>query len=1088
MSNRSRSNKKPGLAWLFSLCVFSAPVWSEPLPLSAPTRAWLATHPEITLCYPAIDYPPYLVKGGGLARDLIKQLTDSLETRVTYRSYPTWQATQAAYREGACDLLPIMAPTGIETRPAEQSLPLFTVRSALLYKAGAKQGSAMVPAAWLSPEAMDELLPEIALQPAPPGSSPYRLLQEGKAQAYFGDYLSLRDTLRQHPDLDARLRTLDDGALLMSMRLLMRDEPNLREAVETAIRYLPPTRVYRVAEEYVPHASQAINPPEWSDETLSWLARTRDIRVVINPGLSPFSGMGSSGEPVGWAVDVLKSLLRPHGIGIDWIPVASREEALRRMEAGQADLILGLPESPGLARAMRFTRIMVRSHWAVVTPGAQVAALSQLAGKRVLVPESLWDSELLTTLAPAHWQRVESLDEGARRLRLGEGDALLADLYQLQYPLRLNRLHDLRINDLVAERWGLAFAVSPHSPHLATLLDQGVMRITPSQQDELRQRWLRLSVTQVEGVSYGLWIGSSLLLLLIGGGVSLLIWRSRRHMALEVERRREVEKGLSEARERAEAAVEAKGRFLASISHEIRTPMNAIIGLLEWLSGTPLSAEQGRALEGVRQASDELLGLLNDILDFSRNESTQLALTPQRVDLALLCEQVSAIHWPKARDKGIALSLWVDPTLPGTLWLDPHRFAQIVHNLLSNAIKFTPHGRVTVRVDSREETLCLSVEDEGPGIEEGLRTRLFQPFEQGEEARRQGQGTGLGLAICRQLVQQMGGEIGVEACQPGSRFWCRLPLQASPRSLPRVPVVTGVSLLMPADEATRWRPWLTQLGIAEQGEPLAQERDELGLPYWWWRGQRLLPGAILTAVTTAPQGEVSQPSQTGSGLRVLLVEDHPLNRRVLAMQLGQLGAQVVEAADGAEALQYLEQGAGVDLVLTDLQMPVVDGAELCERVKGEPRWQGLPVYVITADLSVQAAERLSACGCDGHLDKPVRRQELANLLQGCRPRGDDRPLQKLLGEELIALYETSSRQDLTLLLQLWREGDNKGWAAQLHRLKGSAKMVGAVELVRLADQWQQDPDWDGGAAFGAALERAICSLRAGGDHDQHHHG
>lgn len=1087
MSNRSRSNKKPGLAWLFSLSLFSVPALAGSLPLSEPTRAWLASQPEISLCYPAIDYPPYLVNGGGLARDLIRQLTDSLGSRVTYLSYPTWRATREAYLAGACDLLPIMSPEGVDPLLGVQSRPLFTVRSALLYRAGARRGSAMVPAAWLSPDTMGELLPELALKPAPAGVSPYQLLQEGKAQAYFGDYLSLRDTLRQHPDLDARLRTLDSQGLLMSMRLVMRDEPRLREAIDIAIRYLPPTRVYRLAEEYVPHAAQAINPPEWSDETLSWLARTREIRVAINPGLSPFSSVGSSGEPVGWAVDVLKGLLRPHGIAISWVPVTTREEALGRLEGGQVDLLLGLPETPALADTLRFTRIMVRSHWAIVTPTSVVTELAQLAGKRVWVPESLWDTDLLATLAPAQWQRVATLDEGARRLRLNEGDAMLADLYQLQYPLQLNRLHDLRINDLATERWGLGFAVAAASPHLATFLDQGIMRITPTQQDELRQRWLRLSVTQVEGVSYGLWIGSSLLLLLTGGSISLLIWRSRRRMALEVVRRREVEKGLSEARERAEAAVEAKGRFLASISHEIRTPMNAIIGLLEWLSGTPLSAEQGRALEGVRQASDELLGLLNDILDFSRNESTQLALTPQRVDLALLCEQVAAIHWPKARDKGLALSLRVEPDLPVTLWLDPHRFAQIVHNLLSNAIKFTPSGRVSLTLGVGDGLLHLAVEDEGPGIEEELGARLFQPFEQGEEARRQGLGTGLGLAICRQLVGQMGGVIGVTARQPGSRFWCRLPLQPSPLQLPRKRVVEGVTLVMPPDEAARWDPWLGRLGIARQGEPLGLEHDEFGLPCWCWRGQRLLPGAILTALTTASQGESHEPPATGTGLKVLLVEDHPLNRQVLAMQLGQLGARVVEAADGAEALQHLERGERVDLVLTDLQMPLVDGAELCRRIKGDARWDGIPVYVITADLSVQAAERLTACGCDGHLDKPVRRQELANLMQGCLPTVVDETPSGLLNDELITLYETTSRQDLALLQRQWREGDSKGWASQLHRIKGSAKMVGAAELVRLADYWQQHPQWDGEAALGAALESVVCRLRRGDDNDQHHH-
>lgn len=1089
MSSR-KVEMKPGIAWLFSIWFFCVSAVADTLPLREPIRDYLAWRQSLTLCVPRIHYPPYLFDHRGMVPDLSWQLAELLKVGLSTHTYPSWEKVKEAFNQGECDLVPVLGPEELEHETAAQSQPLLTVEPALLYLPQESNGPVLLQPAWYADELLQRILPGHPVRALTPGSSPIPLLQQGKGYAYLGDYLSERELLRQHPELDIHMRTLDRREWQMSLRMLVRPEPLLLEAVNSAIRYLPPANVYRVLDNYVPNATHAINQTKWSDDEQSWLARTRVLRVVANPGLQPFSGVSRTGQPTGWSMDVLQTLLKSHGIALEWLQGRDREESLKLVEQGEADLMLGLVESSDLSSRLRFTRIMAMSRWALLSARGSYHHLSDVDGEEVLVPASLWDPSLLAQLGNARWKQVPSIVDGAERLRRGEGVALLADLYQLQYPLRLNQLHDLSISDLVDERWGLAFAVSPHQPMLAKILDKAMMTVTPGQQDELRQRWLQISVTQVEGVSYGVWIGSSLGILLIGGTITLFIWRSRRMLADEVERRREVELGLSEARQRAEAAAEAKGRFLAAISHEIRTPMNAIIGLLEWLAGTPMATDQGRALERVRMATDELLGLLNDILDFTRNESSRLALTPQRVDLALLCEQVVAIHWPKALDKGLRLSVRITPELPTTLWLDPHRVSQILHNLLSNAIKFTAHGEVRLRVSRDEASLLLAVEDQGPGIDPALRPRLFLPFEQGLEARRQGQGTGLGLAICHQLVTLMGGDIGVSERAVGSCFWCRLPLREAEHPLPRRPVTSAVNLQLPEREAEQVRRWLQRLRISERvdGAVLTAIHDEQGAPAWQWGSVRLVPGSVLSALVERVDDEPLDQPAAAAGLRVLLVEDHDLNRRVLTMQLGQLGAEVCTAVDGVDALAKLSEGLSVDLVLTDLQMPRMDGAALCDEIKRDPRWQSLPVYVITADLSVQSAERLAACGCSGRLDKPVRRQELAALLHRQAP-GEQNAVQPtsseaaslasalLLDEATVTIYLQTHRQDLAKLAECWRCGDKAGWAAQLHRIKGSAKMVGSDKLVRLVELWQADPTWDGIGALEQAIDEETLRLR-----------
>jgi len=412
--------------------------------------------------------------------------------------------------------------------------------------------------------------------------------------------------------------------------------------------------------------------------------------------------------------------------------------------------------------------------------------------------------------------------------------------------------------------------------------------------------------------------------------------------------RLQTERTLIAAREAALSGTRAKSEFLANMSHEIRTPMNAVIGMTDLVLRSELAPVQRDYLQKSLSAARSLMILIGDILDFSKIEAGKYEIERAVFTLDDLVRQVDTVVAEPARAKGLALRWQVSDQVPARLLGDRDRVARVLINLAGNAVKFTDHGRVTVHVtrlrdeDPGEVRLRFSVRDTGVGMNPDQLARLFRPFSQVDSSvtRRHG-GTGLGLAICREIVELMGGEIGVQS-EPGvgSLFHFELAFGAVGGALDGVPLARSVDGVQP--------PTLEAMP------------DDAGAP-----------AAAGPAITRRP-GLV--------GRRVLLVEDNPLNQQLAEALLQMAGVQVETADDGAQALQRLRAG-GIDLVLMDVQMPVLDGLEATRQLRREPALAALPVVAMTAHASPQDRQACLAAGMDDYLSKPIDPDEMLMAIE-----------------------------------------------------------------------------------------------------------
>ncbi|MDE2336357.1 MAG: PAS domain S-box protein [Alphaproteobacteria bacterium] len=467
-------------------------------------------------------------------------------------------------------------------------------------------------------------------------------------------------------------------------------------------------------------------------------------------------------------------------------------------------------------------------------------------------------------------------------------------------------------------------------------------------------------------------------------------------------------------RAEAEKATRLKSEFLAMMSHEIRTPMNGVLGMTELLLETGLRERQEHYARTALSSAYALLDIINDILDFSKIEAGKMTLDPLPMDLRQVAEDVIDLFSLKAGEKGLRLALEYADGAARFVSGDAGRIRQIMANLLSNAIKFTAAGEVKMAVAPEAHPyrakIKVSVIDSGIGIPKDVQAGLFVKFTQADASTtRKFGGTGLGLAICKQLAAMMEGDVGLDSVEgKGSTFW--------------------FTMVLPEADAQ-------SVSAAQTALPAPEKRERL------------------------------------KGLKVLLVEDNPINQEFAEAALHSFGCKTVIADDGSQAVDLVAGGNAYDIILMDCQMPVMDGYAATRRLRDLSREKGapcVPVIAMTAHAMKGEREKCLAAGMDDYLSKPFLKKELMGVLlrwvsgapaprepeASARPAGGEEIDQAALDEtrelmegryaEIIGKFIANTDAIMARMARVFSGGGLAGdIAMEAHALKSSSRYLGA---------------------------------------------
>ncbi len=486
-------------------------------------------------------------------------------------------------------------------------------------------------------------------------------------------------------------------------------------------------------------------------------------------------------------------------------------------------------------------------------------------------------------------------------------------------------------------------------------------------------------------------------------------------VARDITREIQYKEELIKARKNAEHTAELKSQFLANMSHEIRTPLNGIVGIIKLLERTPLNEKQQSYLRAVSTSSDQLMGIINDILDLSKIESGKLEVNKVEFNFNELVRSLIDVMEIKAGMKGLKLSYHIDEELPEVLMGDPVSLNQILYNLLGNSLKFTQEGQITLKVLLRKECnndKCTHVElivsDTGVGMKKEVQEKIFEAFTQAESSTtRQFGGTGLGLTIVKKLIDLQNGSIFVESEEnEGTNFHVHLCFD--------------------------------NCKVRSTHEKLNQVLDFSEL----------------------------------ANKHILVVEDNFVNQLVTKDLLEDLGSLVTIAENGLVALEKLNESR-FDLILMDMQMPVMDGFETMKRIRLDPLYSCVPILALTANVVKSEIEKCINSGASGYLSKPFVPEDLFSRIKNLLEEEASTIRSKTINMDTLSSY-TNGKESLTMsTLQelnkvflaemkdvelLMAEEDYRNVRSKMHKLKPNFQMIGLNGLHDLARQAEKTED------------------------------
>lgn len=992
----------------------------DDLPFPRPRE--FSPHSPLRLGVLRRDNPPYDILGSGqayegISADYAGLLAERLQRDMAVQVFVSLESAAQALREGAIDLL--ASVTEQQAQQAGLRLSRAYAQDPPLLMASAPQDNPRItaqrPFTLVMVEGyrpLDEIrahYPNARVRLHPSPFSALAALALGQAEVYLGNAVSTRYVHARNP-----LGSIEEigpaplPAQGIGFALPDQDSP-LAALIDAALASIEPAQHVRIAERWRPLTGQAASPEplRLTAAERRWVQHNPRVTVLMDEQLVPLSFRDGALQWHGLSVDILQLISRRSGLQFDIEASNSLQEMVARLGKGSARLIAGVPRSPVLEGQLVFSRAYLSASRVLVTREESQAPTSF---------EQLAGRRIALVWGSAAHEVVREQYPQVRAQMVSSPLAALGAVARGQATAAVLTVDDAR--SLIARWYPGRLRINASLPmapaHFALASAPGQVEL----QGIINKALLSLAPRESEVlvrrwrnpliVADSLWPRYRSRVLI--GFVAVLALLTLALLWIRSLRLMHVR--LRRATRDADSANRAKTQFLTTMSHEIRTPLHAMLGMLELAQ---LKADQGvfdhLAVEVAAEAARGLLELIGDILDISRIEAGRLHLSPQRVCLREHVTRVVQLFEQQARNKGLDLRLRTAGAVDTEVMLDPVRFKQVVANLLSNAIKFTARGWVEVVlcavVEDDHLTVDLQVSDSGVGIDPGELGSLGQPF--------------------RQASNQ----------------------QQSPRCS------AGLGLGISRNLCEMMGGGLSLHSVPGQG---TQVSIRLSL--------------ALVPDHSVARGPCAGPTPSKStALRVLVVDDYPANRLLLAQQLDFLGHTVRVAEDGAQALRlWLKEP--FEVVISDCNMPRLNGYALARAMREHERRRQIPacrLIGITANAQPRERVRCRAAGMDECLFKPLALNSLVQALASAQPDVEPAPqppetqtllldverLQRLVGDDRVALHalledlRRSNRDDLTRLYEL--EHDREALAELAHRIKGGARIAGGEGLALLCE-------------------------------------
>ncbi|MCK5896438.1 MAG: transporter substrate-binding domain-containing protein [Cocleimonas sp.] len=640
------------------------------------------------------------------------------------------------------------------------------------------------------------------------------------------------------------------------------------------------------------------------------------IRVGVDPAWTPIEFLDDEGKHQGISAQYLEYCEMLLQVKFEVVKGLSWAEAYKKLERSELDVLPAVSITPKRKELFNFTRSYLKIPNAIFsdTNTTFLGDLDTLKKKKVVTIEGYASKDWLISNYPEiELVTVPNLRLALQKIDKREAFAFLGNLITTSYYIGQTRLIHIRVAGDTVFSNHLAMAIRKDWEILPTILQKALDAISSSEKRAIYNSWI--SIKYDHEIDYSLlWkvLGIVTVLLLL----TFTYWNYR--LSKEIAQHQKTERKLKIAKRGAEAATQAKSRFLSHMSHELRTPLNAILGLEYLIQKTTLTHKQQNYMTKMRSSSESLLNLINNILDFSKGEVGRIILNSTAFNLNKVLRKIEHILRPIAENKALRLMIECEKDVPIELIGDAEKLEQVLLNFGSNALKFTDQGVVLISVTILEQyhraaTLCFTISDTGIGISPDRQKIIFSPFLQEDVSiGRNFGGTGLGLTICQQFVQLMQGEITLHSKKgEGSQFTFSAKFKISKQN-----------------EATHLLP-------RKQG-----------------RTKKL---------------QLTKKIKT---ISVLIVDDNELNLFLFEQLLLDIGIKATTANNGQEAINCLKKEM-FDIIFMDIQMPIMNGYEAVTIIRTKKQWWDLPIIAITAATLEGEKDKCIAVGMNDYMSKPI---------------------------------------------------------------------------------------------------------------------